>query len=322
MTIATASSDRTPKKRVRRRVPIGTLVVPKLLGARDGVMLFRTVQHIKPNECKEVSVRPGLLKEFLEETTDQGVVTFAKKYGPLGLFDETASTDPQELSETIGIPDAQHMGSSGLGFHREHVLWWRAYRTEFAFLLRLMQFVRGRPVQIPEDAIHYVNSRGLFFPVPMLGSDLQRRGWDLWASWKDHHVKVAAAREYLTRRLNQLILWSTIQPVLVELEPSAEKTQTTPFDVEFRCDRGLTLFGALTIELLAAVLDRGWRLCGTCGSMFVPQHQQWRSCPPCMNEGEPDKAKREAYNLRQRQSPKRAGKTKSTATTRRRKRRR
>lgn len=242
-------------------VPLDALWVAGDVTVRGGALCFSWATEIAyrkpPSE---------LLERFMELRTEQGIQSFAKGYGPLSLDSDGPNA----------IPNPQAWNWSK---RRESLAAWRRYQQEFNALLSLAAAVRER-TKIDRGSFEEFETLGVSVSAPeatigdMKPRKLRQR-WpsilDDWTRWSERDRRAAAAR-LLTSRTSTFIRWCGVRPV-VTLEPRGSSTTTDLLFQDAIADYtkvGLSLFGALTVQLLAAITGAGFAICSACGRAFVP----------------------------------------------------
>ena len=247
--------------RLPTAVPLDTLWVPGDVTVQDGVLCFdfgAGISYQKPPA--------GLLEQFIGLHSDRAIQSFAKRYGPLALGSDDAAAIPQPQSWSWSN-------------QRESLKAWRRYQREFNTLLGLAAAVRERTA-IDRDVFAELEEHGVSVPVPRATIGVMKAGdplkaWpsilDNWSWWSEQDRQATAAR-LLTTRTSTFIRWCGIRPaVTFDLRPSGTTTDLLFQDaLADSLQVGLSLFGALTVQLLAATTGAGFAICSACGRAFVP----------------------------------------------------
>jgi hypothetical protein len=236
----------------------------------------------------------SLLQQFLELRSDETILRFASRFGPLGLVRYRG----QELPIPPPLPDRDL---------RESLTAWRRYQGEFGALLTFAAAIRERRPPPPETFKRYEELGVLPLEMKFGLQPAEKR------------LNVAAA--LLESRLRQFIQWCGLRPGPMFTRESAEKP---PSGITMIFEAGpantilgvrklaspfsfaLSLFGALTLQAFAVATGAGFAVCSACGAVFVPRKRQpafgkRRFCAAC---GRPAALKfaKAAYRARERES--------------------
>jgi hypothetical protein len=258
--------------RLGRPYPADTLRVPRIEIA-EGWIQFDFGAGIR-------RVRPpsDLLERFLDAKTDGALVKLAREYGPLGLI----------KSSSHGFPFAQPAilrGRMNEGFkHRERIEWWHFYRTQFQSLIEFAAAFRSENAPTSTELATVAQPDVLNFELGPNPSAISRRNAGLTAIdvWTSSYTR-----------------WCGLRPALM-IDPSSK----SPIEVVFLDDTsifssGLSLFGALTLQLIAAIAGSAFSTCSHCGSPFVPSRRPARGrrryCAGCRKAGVPQKDAKADY---------------------------
>lgn len=103
----------------------------------------------------------------------------------------------------------------------------------------------------------------------------------------------AGARACLADSVNRWLAWGAVQP---RLTWSGRGSPTIDFE-------GSGLFGALAVQILAAVNRRGWAFCSECSNSYNPGRRpnpnRKNYCPDCREKGVPSRNSSSASRRRQ-----------------------
>ncbi|MGH8072261.1 MAG: hypothetical protein ACRERE_44925 [Candidatus Entotheonellia bacterium] len=104
-------------------------------------------------------------------------------------------------------------------------------------------------------------------------------GGDPWLDKLNQPRHAASARAFVEESMQRWLAWGAVQPVLAW---SAKKDPTIEFE-------GVGLFGALAVQLLAAVIREGWAVCAGCNNQYAPERRpnakRRNYCPDCRTSG-------------------------------------
>ena len=247
-------------------VPLDALIFAEHVRLDGGVLYFdwkAGFNYVRPPSA--------LLERFIGLRTDSAILTFARHFGPLGLSEGTGEPvpDPQ--------PFNHRRGEQG-----ESVESWRRYQWEFNALLGLaseLRHRRGPPRELFDEwqRLGVVSSA----PRPTLGSILGvgNPAPSLLKEWPTLSAKarLEIAANFLQGRTNGFIRACRLRPALT-FGPSWPPSRVTMAFQDATADHplqfGLSLFGALTVSLLAASNGAGFAVCSACGGVFVPRRRQ------------------------------------------------
>ena len=254
--------------RLHTSVPLDAIWRPLKIDLKGALLSFRwdrpEIDYIKPPS--------GLLDEFLELRTEVDFLNFARRLGPLGLSSEVEDAVPSPLPFG-GLPRRERL---------ESLEAWRRYQWEFSALLRISVAVR-RKGTVDRQVFEEFQKHGVIGAAPtapfLRAFDL-RQPWpsilENWPAWSDRQRRGQAAI-LMMQRIREWVRACGIGPALV-VDPERSPGS---FDLVFQ-DRaaipsvgaGLSLFGALTVQMLAASTGSALAICSACGRAFVPKRRQ------------------------------------------------
>lgn len=212
-------------------------------------------------------VRPplNLLERFLTADTDVAVIRFAKRFGPLAVFpsedEEFSWPDPQRLSDLCDP-------------HHEQLATWRRYQEQMNTVLALSAALREDQTPTIEDLDSFNQSVGGVFLQPKTRelaakSANWRRGLAQRAGLFYTRALANACRLIFALRLNRKGQMETVFQDAVGNRPGG----------------GLSLCGALTVQLMMAFAGTSLSLCSSCGQAYFPKRRpavgRNRYCPRC-----------------------------------------
>jgi hypothetical protein len=252
------------------------LLRPKFLGVANGVMRFGPLDAA---ECDRIHVPPDLLERFAKLghpdsliDADDFIEAFASEFGPLGLYELPGYPNAPIPRQVVSVPGGQGLHRPG-GGHVELASWWHGYIVEFAVLYRLTGWVgnRAKPtIQWEEfDLLWSVIEETSFMGAHSALSAIDPNDW---AEWKPHE-RYEPVRKLLMDRINLHLLSCGMHPALIRAG------QTTDLETVYQDrvlssnpgDGALSLFGALTLQLMQAALGEGGKRCRLCGDSFTPR---------------------------------------------------
>jgi hypothetical protein len=222
-------------------------------------------------------VRPpaNLLERFLRLRTNDAFLKFAQRFGPLGLSGDRADAVPDPQPYT-------HERFVQLGFKQEESLHaWRVYQSEFNVLLAFAADIRER--QSPKrEIIEHLDSRGLIGTVrPRTIGDFlapQPLIVEVWSTWTLNQ-RLKFVEGFLRERTTMYVKACRLKPALGLSTGRRESGPRITLVFQDATSEnymmfGLSLFGALTVQLLASATGSGYAVCSACGSVFVPLRRQ------------------------------------------------
>ena len=226
---------------------------------------------MKVDGNKRATPPADLLERFVGLGAEDDVVQFASEFGPLGVW-----ADPEDPSVPVPIGYArQRLSVLGVerfvGPHTESFSWWGTLIVQFNLLWSLTGWV-GNRAQPPVDS-----------DLAMVSDLIGDAPWELDPAasvlpdpreWRAASTtqRYMMAREYLHARVNQYVEWSGIRPVLARYGAGGD-FEMVYRDAAFTVtsgEGGLSLFGALILQLMQATLGEGGKRCASCGKQFQP----------------------------------------------------
>jgi hypothetical protein len=226
-------------------------------------------------DVSTLRVPPTLLDQFVAVETDDGMLRFAKRFGPLGFANDGERVAPPPL-----------FGQRGE--RKESLAWWFRWQAEFRTLLTLAALLREGNDPHREIFAQYEEWR-VTVPARTLGNLVRKSSvLEKWSSLP-RRVRHRAGVDLLNLRTRTLIERCGLRPT-VTFNPTASGLSAAFYFQDATADGptsiGLSLFGALTVQLLAAMTYGGFAICSGCGSVFVPRTRRpafgrRRYCPRC-----------------------------------------
>lgn len=281
---------------LRTRVPLLAIGTYDDVTTMDGNIAFRlpgTVQVINPPA--------DLLERFLGAKTEQQLVRFAKRYGPLdppGLRAEMAALRARvaDLRRELGQPVADE------GHYRESLASWHQFRWELDFLLALAAKIReGEDVlHDPLDECRQNGVKAVDKQAELMKAfEVPREDW----LHQSKSMRRARAAAFVAWQSETLVSRTGLQPAIV---PVGER-----FQFVMASSKGPSLRSALVAQFLAAATGSGFASCNSCGRVFVPTRRRpafgkRRYCPDCGRTAALRDAKAD-YNRRQRENGRKKG---------------
>ena len=212
-----------------------------------------------PATLRFLTVPATLLERFLRLRSDENVVKFARRFGPLmprGLYaeDEKATGRPGE--------------------HRESLREWRQLQREFNAVLALVAAVREKKSPA-EQTFMELHTLGALPAVDQLTHNNPPR---ILQEWRHYSLseRLTAARSIFMKKIKTYSRYCALRPNLI-----LKSTRTgVRFDLVFQDARadflgcGLSLFGALTVQLMSAATGSALALCSGCGDFFIPRRRR------------------------------------------------
>ena len=199
-------------------------------------------------------VPTDLLDRFVSAITDAGLVRFARRFGPLALFPEGegdfVKPDPSRLA---GYYEE----------HRERLASWRKFQHQVRLVLGLAAAFHSEDVPSFE-ALRECEALGLFRPGTVDAAC---------------HKGAASQRNL---GINAALTCSRVLAEACGLRPALALYGRSGISLVFQdaiavwpfAGLGLSLAGALTVQLMAAIAGSGFALCSSCGEPFVPKRRK------------------------------------------------
>ena len=222
---------------------------------------------------------PTLLERFVRLRSQEALLRFAEQFGPLmprGLY-------LPDVETAYGPPDTE------TGQHREFVRVWREVQSLFERLLTLAAHVREQESP-PKEFFVRLHESHLLLPIDRpTPPDLCPR---ILTEWE--HCSSADRLNTAWRIFDHWLRWCIrecqLRPALT-IERSRMGPRIRPVFQDMRADFqgfGVSLFGALTAQLMSAAAGSGLAICSGCGNFFVPRRRRpafgkRRYCPACGN---------------------------------------
>jgi len=241
---------------------VDALPVPESVQVEGGDIVFDLSSDIYGR-----AVPRELLDGFVSARTDAALIRFAKRFGPLALFENVdakfAKPQPGKLAGVYAL-------------HRESLWSWRSLQHQFALVLKLTAAFRsGEAPSIA--ALAECEAMGLFRSGTVDGL---------------HHEN---PKSRVDLGLNAGLLYTRALAESCGLRPALAVYGKSHVQLVFQDainvwplmgGLGLSLGGALTVQLMAAIAGSGFVLCSSCGEPFVPKRRQpafgrRRYCPEC-----------------------------------------
>ena len=245
------------------------------LGPRDISEVYRAA--IKPPRL--VKWPRSLLERFLGLRTDRTFHQFASQYGALGLFPHLDAKYKNGLR-----PDPQQLAVWATEPHREPINTWKDIQSDFQALVRLAALLHDEQTPLAPTVLEIVT---LVKAKDVAGPD--------WRTWSHRRQRLFAS-ELFQEHTDRFTRWCLIGPSVSLFDHAVvfcdNSYSSGPNRYAVGHERLLSLFGALTVQLIAAATTRGFAICSSCGLPFVPGARQpaigrRRYCIPCRKDGAP-----------------------------------
>ena len=213
---------------------------------------WRSPRHLRPPA--------SLLERFLALPSDEAIVKFAEKFGPL---------DPRGLY----LPELEK--NARPGGHCEPLSYWRQVQQESQAILSLVAAVRER--QSPKkEAFVTLYELGRLPSVSRLTISEAGKLPRILDDWEHCSTKerLDTARAVFQKGVQTFVRHCGLKPALI-LESKGFRMELVFQDA--RADflgSGLSLFGVLTVQLMSAATGSALATCSSCGKFFVPVRRQ------------------------------------------------
>lgn len=300
-------------------VPLDTLWVPADVRLTGDLLDFGSTGGVRPG-----AAAPGMLDRFLELRSSSDFLAFAKRYGPLRIAETEAGI----------IPAADRTVTMGSDKYTEPLAWWRRYQTEFRVLLSVAAAL-GAGGDVNAHLFKQLGDIGVHAPTPGFGlsghrfrrrrqpaklqNDQDWRDWvsdhllpftnPMFAAWDAYTIgehRRSAARA-ITDRIAAHVRSCGLSPTLSFSGEEGPVTARLVFQdlTALSGIPGISVLGALCLQMFSAAATRNLALCAGCGALFLPtgrrravSRRSW--CDNCRSAGED--VKRAKADLRARES--------------------
>ena len=216
---------------------------------------WRSARHLRPPS--------SLLERFLGLRSDEGILRFAEKFGPM---------DPRGLH----LSEYQEIKARP-GGHAEALTYWRHVQQESLAMLSLIAAVRER--QSPKkETFADLYERGMLPLVSSLTLAKPGKLPPILGNWETCSLKdrLSTARSVFQEKVRTFVRHCGLKPALaVESKRGGFRMELVFQDAraDFR-GSGLSLFGVLTVQLMSAATGSALAICSACGNFFVPKRRQ------------------------------------------------
>jgi hypothetical protein len=214
-----------------------------------------------------------MLEQFIEAESESAIVSFAKRYGPLALFksrsrgEEFIHPDPKRLAKVR----EQHL------IHTEQIEWWRLWQARFRLILNMAAHYRESTAPTADEFRQVLQIRPFLAGINADAFDPSRLS---------SAALIHGAAFLVSLYTATLVKACGIRP---GLHPDFESPVALRFELAFQDNSSLTsgisLIGALTVQLLASAAGSGFSVCSACGKPYVPRRRpaagRRQYCPSC-----------------------------------------
>ena len=212
---------------------------------------------------------PTLLERFLRLRSDDAILSFAERFGPLaprGLYGAGQETD-------YGPPSSPDHWQK----HRESLRAWRQYQSQLNVLLALVAAVREKESPAKETFAK-LHKLGILPAVDRRTVSELGKLPPILTEWESRSLanRLTTARLVFLQTIETYVLHCGLRPALT-LEWSRTGSRMELVFQDARADfigAGLSLFGALTVQLMSAATGSALAICSACGSFFVPRRRR------------------------------------------------
>jgi hypothetical protein len=263
------------------RVPLDSLLLPAVVTLEGSDLQFDWSRGLGAAPVAPSTLLDGFLQ--LSEGTDRAVASFAGRYGPLGI-----------ISDPTGFAPAARL--VGRTIHerriwREPVDQWRMCATELADLLGLVATIRaGSEMDQRSFESFFQRDVPIQLTVGRLGDVLTGKERTLREDWRSTSRKIRreSAVKFVQARLSWLAHGCSLRPALALSLPHGFDRASLTFQdgvADEFFGIGVSLLGALTLQVLSTVTRRAITTCSECGRFYVPSRSpgegRRRFCPTC-----------------------------------------
>lgn len=217
------------------------------------------------DHCK---VPATLLERFLQSRTDEAIWRFAARFGPL---------DPRGLylpgvEAAFGPPTSSDQSDC----HREFLAAWRRHQAQVSVLLALVASVRDKESP-SKEMLFSVHRLGLLHAVDRLTVAQPGQLPRILTEWNDCSAadRLETARRVFLSAIGAFVRECGLRPALT-LEWTRSGVRMGLVFQDARADflgAGVSLFGALTVQLMSAATGSALAICSACGDFFVPRRR-------------------------------------------------
>lgn len=254
--------------RMAARTPLDALFVSQSVQCRQGALRFSWGWENITAKTPPTS----LLEQFIELQKDKDFVRFAARFGPLALRSTSADSEPS--------PELLRPQFGRRTTHTESLAAWRHHQARFHGLLAMAALARERRRGTYRDF-------GLAPPASVVA----------WMAADKDTKRVWAARLFRWT-VHDMMQRCGVTPIL----DFGTNPRIVFQDNIASLGAGLSLFGALSVQLLSAASGSGFAVCSACGRAYVPErqpaHGRRRYCPPCRIDGAPIRDAKVAHRKR------------------------
>jgi hypothetical protein len=236
-----------------------------------------------------LEVPRDLLERFLQARTDSAVLAFAKRFGPLGFFGHGGGRFKPSVERL--------QRSFERGVHSEQFAAWRSFRTASSGMLEVAAMLREKRL---------LNLDALIRTSELLGEaeDSTTLHTLQVISRMPNEDRRGVVGGVLTFCLDRYVQACWLRPHL-KWDYSGTRPDVVFSDLLAANVGGISLLGALTVQLLSSVAGSGFHICSSCGAAFVAQRRpaadRRRYCQACQKSGAPTRDAKVAYRARLRE---------------------
>lgn len=210
-----------------------------------------------------------LLERFLGLHSDKAILRFAERFGPLaprGLYGAGIETGYGPPSDSTNDRES---------LHRESLSVWRRHQSQLNALLTLVSRVRERESPAKETFAK-LHNLGILPAVDRLTlPDLRPLILTEWERCSPAD-RLTTARAVFLKTIETYVCHCGLRPALT-LEWSRTGSRMELVFQDARADFrgfGLSLFGALIVQLMSAATGSALAICSACGNFFVPRRRR------------------------------------------------
>jgi hypothetical protein len=234
--------------RLVRPMAISTLGRPRRVDLLNGVLGFTEAE-------RPVRFQPPdtLLEQFLKIESSDAVLAFARRYGPLVI---------SSVSGRVFRPRRVDWA--------EEVAQWQQYRRLFMRLLAAAANVRASGSPPLETLLGLLQDRETLTRREMRSDPWWKHEIDEWPKLDSRSRRTLVAGTVAGVALD-LVNRADLRPAL---EPRSSGKGDPRFELVFSNSiANPSLFGALVIQVLAAIAGTGFAACSSCGAPYVPKRR-------------------------------------------------
>lgn len=277
-----------------RSIPLDALIVPRDVHLDGARLEFAWGPPITATPAPS-----NLIGQFVSARSNEQILEFARGFGCLDL----------ELEDKVWIPQPQKILDRvvGASTRREPLRAWQAFRLEVEAILDVVTSWRDHR-NVSDQSLDDLANVGLVqryhWATVNPYSRSAERALKAWPTLPTQRRQNAAVKIAQTR-LQELAAACGVRPALMFRQIGTGTSGSRKVDLIFqdnaadRLGAGLSLAGALVVQMLAAAAGARFFLCSGCGNTFSPTRSPATNrnqyCKRCRSRGVPIRKAKEKY---------------------------